>query len=55
VGDITGGNMFDGLFVAAADVALRSGWVYHALDGRSALLAGLTVVLTAPLAVDMIQ
>ena len=47
VSNIVGGNTFDVLFVAAADVAFREGSVYHAADAQALLVTALTVVLTA--------
>jgi len=49
VSNIVGGNTFDVLFVAAADVAYRGGSVYAAADAQSLFVAALTVVLTAML------
>jgi cation:H+ antiporter len=55
VGDIIGGNTFDVLFVAAADIAYRGGSVYHAIDDQSIFLLAVTVVLTAVLAAGLVQ
>ncbi len=55
VGDIVGGNTFDILFVAVADVLYRPGSVYHALDADTAFLLALTVILTAVLAAGLIH
>lgn len=54
VGDIIGGNSFDVLFVAVADVAFRGGSVYHAADEQAVFLVAVTVVLTATLAAGML-
>ncbi len=54
VGDIIGGNSFDVLFVAVADVAFRDGSIYHAADDQSIFLMSVTIVLTAVLAAGMI-
>ena len=54
VGDIIGGNSFDVLFVAAADVFFRGGSVYHAADDQAVFLMALTVVLAATLAAGML-
>lgn len=54
VGDIIGGNSFDVLFVAVADVAFRGGSVYHAADAQAVFLMSVTVVLTATLAAGML-
>ena len=55
VGDIVGGNTFDVLFIAAADVAFRGGSVYHAVDRQTVFLLALTIVLTATLAGGMLK
>jgi cation:H+ antiporter len=55
VADIVGGNTFDVLFVAAADVVYRQGSVYHAADSQALFLLALTVLLTAQLAGGMLQ
>lgn len=55
VGDIVGGNTFDVLFVAAADVAYREGSVYHAVDQATRLVLGLVVLLTAVLAAGLVR
>lgn len=55
VGNIIGGNSFDVLFVAAADVAYRDGSIYHAIDaGTEIVLAGV-VLLTAVLAAGLVR
>ncbi|MFW6039954.1 MAG: sodium:calcium antiporter, partial [Gemmatimonadota bacterium] len=46
VGDVIGGNIFDTLFVAAADVAYRPGSIYHAVPDRVVFLIALTILLT---------
>ncbi|WP_276309952.1 sodium:calcium antiporter [Euzebya tangerina] len=55
VSDIIGGNTFDVLFVAVADVTLREGSVYHLADTRAVFLMALTVVMTAVLAAGMLE
>ncbi len=55
VSDIIGGNTFDVLFVAAADIALREGSVYHLADTRAAFLMALTVVMTSVLSAGMLE
>ena len=55
VGDIVGGNTFDVLFIAAADVAFRGGSIYHAVDPQAVFLLALTIVLTGTLAGGMLQ
>ncbi|NJN16507.1 MAG: sodium:calcium antiporter [Oscillochloris sp.] len=55
VGGIIGGNAFDTLFVAASDVAYRSGSIYHAINERQIFLIGLSVLLTGFLLMGMIR
>lgn len=54
VSNIVGGNMFDVLFVAAADVFFVEGSVYHAADEKALFFMALTVLLTAMLAAGML-
>jgi cation:H+ antiporter len=54
VGDIIGGNTFDVLFVAVADVAYRSGSVYAAIGERTVFLLALTLLLTGVFAAGLI-
>lgn len=49
VSNIVGGNTFDVLFVAAADLAFREGSVYHAADQQALYMLAITVVMTAML------
>lgn len=56
VSDIVGGNFFDVLFVAAADVAYLQGSIYHA-DGigtREVFLTGFTILLNIVLLAGLI-
>lgn len=55
VSNIVGGNTFDVLFVAAADVAFTGGSVYHAADSRAVFFMALTVLLTSMLAAGMLS
>jgi cation:H+ antiporter len=55
VSDIVGGNIFDVLFVGAADVAYRDGSVYHALEQQDLFLLALTLMLAAILAAGLIH
>lgn len=55
VSDIIGGNIFDVLFVSAADVAYRDGSIYHALDAQDVFLMALTLMLTSILAAGLIH
>jgi len=54
VADIIGGNTFDVLFVAAADVAYRGGSIYHAAGQSAVFMTALTVLLTATLSAGML-
>jgi cation:H+ antiporter len=47
VSNIIGGNTFDLLFLCFADVALRSGSLYHAGTERQLFIIALTILLTA--------
>ncbi|MEZ5239958.1 MAG: hypothetical protein R2716_13750 [Microthrixaceae bacterium] len=55
VSDIVGGNTFDMLFIAAADLWFTGGSVYHFADRGSVFLLSLSVVLTAMLAAGMVS
>lgn len=55
VSDIIGGNIFDVLFVTAADVAFRGGSIYHALEAQDLFLLALALMLTAILAAGLIH
>ncbi len=55
VSDIVGGNIFDVLFVGAADIAYRDGSVYHALRSQDLFLLALTLMLAAILAAGLIH
>lgn len=54
VSNIVGGNMFDVLFIAAADLSFFEGSVYHAADDKALFFMALTVLLTAMLAAGML-
>ncbi|RLB54874.1 MAG: sodium:calcium antiporter [Deltaproteobacteria bacterium] len=54
VGDIIGGNVFDVLFIFAADLAYREAPVYGAVDTGTLFLLALTVVMTAMLAAGLV-
>lgn len=54
VGDIIGGNTFDVLFVAVADVAFRQGSIYSAMGADTVFLLSLTLLLTSVLAAGLI-
>jgi cation:H+ antiporter len=55
VGDIIGGNTFDVLFVAVADLAYREGSIYAAIGAGPSFLCALTLLLTAILAAGLIH
>ncbi|MDI5984560.1 sodium:calcium antiporter [Halomonas sp. M4R5S39] len=55
VAGIIGGNAFDVLFVAAADIAYRGGSVYHAIPDRVALWVVLSLLMTGILLVGMLH
>lgn len=55
VGNIIGGNTFDALLVAVADVAYRDGSVYATAGDGPVLVAGLTVAMTAVLLLGMLR
>jgi cation:H+ antiporter len=55
VGNILGGNAFDVLFAAAADVAYREGSIYHAIGAPERFMVGLAILLAATLVVGLIQ
>jgi len=55
IGDIIGGNCFDILFLAVADVALSGGSLYAHIHGRSLFLLSLTLLLTAFLAAGLLS
>ncbi len=55
VGDIIGGNVFDTLFVALADVAYRDGSIVHAAGRWGPFTTALPVLLTGILLMGMIR
>ena len=55
VGDIIGGNVFDVLFVGAADIAYREGSIYHALGRSDMFLLSLTLLLTSVLVAGLVH
>ncbi|MFP4302946.1 MAG: sodium:calcium antiporter [Spirochaetaceae bacterium] len=55
VSDIVGGNAFDVIFLAVADVAYREGSVYHAMGPRPTFLIMLTILLTSILLLGLIR
>ncbi|MGF1538320.1 MAG: sodium:calcium antiporter [Elainellaceae cyanobacterium] len=55
VGDIIGGNCFDVLFVAFADIAYRDGSIYHAISNREAFIMSLTILMTGMLLLGLLR
>ncbi|MEZ5065934.1 MAG: sodium:calcium antiporter [bacterium] len=55
VGNVLGGNAFDTLFAAAADVAYRDGSLYHAAGPPELALAAVTILMTAVLLLGMLR
>ena len=47
VSGIVGGNAFDTLFVAGADMAYREGSIFHAMSGRQEFLLAMAILMTA--------
>lgn len=54
VGDIIGGNTFDTLFIAVADMAYRSGSIYHVMGTSQLFLIALTLLMTSVLLMGLI-
>jgi len=54
VGDVIGGNAFDLLFLAAADVAYRAGSIYHAFTAENVFVAVLAILMTGVLLLGML-
>ncbi len=55
VGGIIGGNVFDVLFLSAADVAYRDGSIYHAIDQASLFWALVGILMTTMLLLGLIR
>ncbi|KAA0010825.1 sodium:calcium antiporter [Billgrantia pellis] len=55
VAGIIGGNAFDTLFAAAADVAYRQGSIYHAMPDSVSLWIALSLLMTGILLVGLIR
>ena len=55
VSGVLGGNAFDTLFAALADVAYREGSIYHAATHRELALAALTIVMGGVLLLGLLQ
>lgn len=55
VGDILGGNCFDVLFLAAADLAYRGGSLYEAITDQALMLFALTILLVVLVMLAMLR
>lgn len=55
VSDIMGGNSFDVIFLAVADIAYADGSIYHAMGRRPQVLLVLTILLTSILLMGLIR
>lgn len=55
IGGIIGGNMFDALFVASADVAYREGSIYHAISERTIFWMALVIAMTTILLIGLLR
>ena len=55
VGDIMGGNAFDTLFLAVADVAYREGSIYHRIASEQVFIIALGILLTAVLLMGLVR
>jgi cation:H+ antiporter len=55
VGGIIGGNCFDVLFIAFADIAYREGSIYHAITRQQIFIIALTQLLTGILLLGLLR
>ena len=55
VGGILGGNAFDTLFAAAADIAYREGSIYHDITNKELVMLAITLVMTAVLIMGLLR
>lgn len=55
VGGIIGGNAFDTLFAAFADIAYRDGSIYHAIGEADFFLTAVVLAMTAILVLGMVR
>lgn len=55
VGNIIGGNTFDLLFLAAADVAYRAGSIYHAFAPENTFVALVAILMTCIVLLGMLR
>lgn len=54
VGGVVGGNVFDTLFAAVADIAYRDGSIYHAATQRETALVAITMIMTGVILLGLI-
>lgn len=55
IGGVIGGNAFDTLFAAGADVAYRDGSIYHHASERELVLMAMSIVMTGTLLLGLIR
>ncbi len=55
VSGIIGGNVFDTLFIAVADIAYRDGSIYHALASQQLFLMAMTILMIGVLLMGLIR
>ncbi len=55
VGDIVGGNSFEVLFLAAADLAYRNGSLYHRFETDNTFTASMALLMTGVLLLGMLR
>lgn len=55
VGDVIGGNSFDVLFLAFADLAYRPGSIYHAITERQIFVIAVTQLMTGVLLLGLLR
>ena len=55
VGGIIGGNAFDTLFLAASDIAYRSGSIFHRFNQQDLFVVALTILMTAVLLLGLLR
>lgn len=55
VAGIIGGNAFDVLFLAMADIAYRDGSLYHAMSERTLFVTALAIIMTGALLLGMLR
>jgi cation:H+ antiporter len=55
VGDVIGGNSFEVLFLAAADIAWRDGSLYHRFDADNSFTAAMALLMTGVLLLGMLR